>query len=95
MVWAELVERDVAEVGDEVGGDVGGVGAPGVLVDLDDFDPSGQVLGEGGYAGQWAFQAQPLPEGVHVGQVFAVALAVLDEVRDLDQLVLVLAGEAE
>jgi hypothetical protein len=96
MWWGrELVERDVAEVGEEVEVDVAGVAAFGVLVDVQVGEPGGQVLGQGGYPGEGAAGLQALPDGVEVGQGAGGASAGLQQVTDLDQAPLVASGEAQ
>jgi hypothetical protein len=95
VVRPELVEGDVAEVRDEVGGDVVGVATAGVVVDLDVVDPAGQVLGEGGDAAERAVGLQAEPDGVEVGQFAGGAAGGLDEVGDLGQPFRVFAGEVK
>lgn len=58
---------------DEVHADVGFVAASGVVVEGDPLQPGVQPVGEGGHADEWGVGAEPVADGVGVGQVSAGA----------------------
>ncbi|MDH6465734.1 hypothetical protein M2302_005936 [Micromonospora sp. A200] len=95
VVGAQLVQDDVAEVGDEVHADVGFVAAAGVVVDGEPLQPGGQPVGDSGHPGQWGVGAEPVADGVDVGQGAAGAEGGLQQVADFDAAAAVASGEVE
>lgn len=95
MAGPQLVQRNVAEVRNEVDPDNGFVSVDGVDVGRQGLQPPGQVLADRGHVAEWPVAPQSLPDAADIGERQAVAGGVLDDVADLDLAAAVTAGEGE
>ncbi|MEV0727075.1 hypothetical protein AB0I37_30435 [Micromonospora purpureochromogenes] len=74
---------------------MGFVAAAGVVVDGEPLQPGGQPVGEGGHPDQWGVGAEPVADGVDIGQGSAGAEGGLQQVADLGAVAAVASGEVE